>query len=62
MKTLTINIKDDHVVEKVTWMLEHFEEDGVEIISQEDWEDYHLLRDSRKDDSISFNEYLKNAD
>ena len=62
MKTLTINIKDDEVVEKVTWMLEHFEKDGVEIISREDWEDYHLLRDSRKDDSISFNEYLKNAD
>lgn len=62
MKTLTINIKDDQLVEKVTWMLEHFEKDGVEIISREDWEDYHLLRDSRKDDSISLNEYLKNAD
>jgi len=32
MHTLTINIKNDSIVEKVVWLLEHFKKDGVEII------------------------------
>ena len=36
MKSLVINIKDDTIVDKVLWMLEHFKNDGLEIISKED--------------------------
>ena len=35
MKSLVINIKDDTIVDKVLWMLEHFKDDGLEIVSKE---------------------------
>ena len=38
MKSLVINIKDDTIVDKVLWMLEHFKNDGLEIVSKEDME------------------------
>jgi len=33
---LTINIKNNNTVDKILWMLEHFKDDGVEIINQKD--------------------------
>jgi predicted nuclease with RNAse H fold len=32
MQTLTINIKNSGLTEKVMWLLEHFKKDGLEII------------------------------
>jgi len=32
---LTINIKENSTVEKILWVLEHFKNDGVEIIHPE---------------------------
>ena len=61
MKSITINIKDDSVVEKVTWMLNHFKEDGVEIISKEDLNDLVLLKSTHGEDSISLDEYFNDA-
>jgi hypothetical protein len=40
--------------------LKHFEKDEVEIIEREDWEDWKLLVSTRGEESISFEEYLKN--
>ena len=62
MQSLLINIKNDSVVDKVRWLLEHFKNDGVEIISQEDMGDLKLLSATRKEPSVSFDEYLKNED
>lgn len=39
MQTLTINIKNETLTEKVIWLLEHFKKDGVDISSKEDIED-----------------------
>jgi len=61
MQSLTINIKNETLVEKVIWLLDHFKNDGLEIISKEDIEDLKLLSATRNEDSISFEEYLKNA-
>ena len=47
MKTLTINIANDALVDKVMWLLEHFKNDGLEIVS-------------REEETISFEKYLKN--
>ena len=60
MKTLTINITNDTLVDKLMWLLEHFKNDILEIVSQEDIEDLKLLQATREEDTISFEKYLKN--
>ena len=62
MHSITINISNDMLLEKVTWLLEHFKNDGLEIVSKEDMDDLKLLKATRKEKSISFEEYLNNED
>ncbi len=62
MKTITINVKDESLVDKVLWLLEHFKKDGLEIISKEDLKDLKLIKATRDEESISFDEYLANED
>ena len=57
-----ININNDKLADKVTWLLEHFKNDGLEIVSKEDMDDFKLLRATRNEDSIPFDEYMKNED
>jgi hypothetical protein len=60
MQTLTINIENESLTEKVLWMLEHFKDDGLEITSKEDIEDLKLLKSTRNEESVLFEDYLKN--
>jgi len=61
MQTLTINIQNESLTEKVLWMLEHFKSDGLEIISsKEDIEDLKMLRSTRNEETVSIENYLKN--
>ncbi|MCP5098014.1 MAG: hypothetical protein GY943_20900 [Chloroflexi bacterium] len=60
MKTITINIKDNQLADKVLWLLEHFQGEGLEIVSKEDMDDLKLLRATRNDESVPFDDYLKN--
>jgi len=60
MQTLTINIANDTLVDKVMWLLEHFKNDGLEIVSKEDIEDLKLLKATREEETLSFEEYMKN--
>ncbi|MBD3823837.1 MAG: hypothetical protein IE916_04935 [Epsilonproteobacteria bacterium] len=60
MQSLTINIKNENLVEKVIWLLDHFKNDGLEIVAKEDIDDLKLLSASRSEETISFDEYLKN--
>ena len=60
MQTLTINIANDTLLDKVMWLLEHFKKDGLEIISKEDTEDLKLLKATRDEKTVSFEEYLSN--
>ena len=60
MQTLTINIQNETLAEKVLWMLEHFKSDGLEITSKEDVEDLKLLKSTRNEETVSFENYLKN--
>ena len=60
MQTLTINIANDTLLNKVMWLLEHFKNDGLEIVSKEDIEDLKLLKATREEPTLSFEEYLKN--
>ena len=62
MQSITININNDKLVDKVTWLLEHFKNDGLEIVLKEDMDDFKLLKATRNEDSIPFDEYMKNED
>jgi outer membrane lipopolysaccharide assembly protein LptE/RlpB len=61
MQTLTINIQNETLTKKVLWMLEHFKSDGLEISSKEDIEDLKLLKSTRKEETVSFENYLTNV-
>ncbi|WP_164468970.1 hypothetical protein [Aliarcobacter cryaerophilus] len=60
MNSFVINIKDESLKDKVLWLLEHFKNDGLEIVSKKDLDDLKLLKASREDETIDFEEYLKN--
>ncbi len=60
MQTITINVKDEALVDKVLWLLEHFQKDGLEIVSKEDIDDLKLLKATRDEESTSLEKYLKN--
>ena len=60
MHTLTINIQNESLTEKVLWLLEHLKQDGLEITSKEDIEDLKLLNKTRDEQTVSFEDYLKN--
>ncbi|MBF0204300.1 MAG: hypothetical protein HQK67_08280 [Desulfamplus sp.] len=63
---MTIKIKNELLTEKIVWLLNHIKEDGMEIsfnddIQVLDMKDLELLRATRNDKSISFDDYLHNA-
>ena len=58
MQTLTVNIQDDIVLDKVISLLEPLKNDGVEIVSQEDLSDLKLLKATRDEETISLESYL----
>lgn len=60
MRSMTINISNDRLADKIIWLLEHFKDEGLEIISKEDMDDLRLLRATRNEDSVPFDEYMKN--
>ena len=61
MRTLTINIKNSETYEKINWLLKKLKDD-VEIISEEDLGDLILLAETRGEESVPFEEFLKNED
>ncbi|MEZ4526497.1 MAG: hypothetical protein R2941_11315 [Desulfobacterales bacterium] len=60
MQTIIININNEILADKVAWLLDHFKNEGLEIVSKEDTDDLKLLRNTRNEESIPFDEYLKN--
>ena len=52
MQTLTINIQNETLTEKVLWFLEHLKKDGLEVTSKEDIEDLKLLKNTRDEESV----------
>ena len=59
MKTITIGIKDQETYDKLKWFFEKLKNE-IEIISAEDFEDLILLAKTRDEESIPFEEFLKN--
>ena len=44
---------------KMIWLLQHFKNDGLEIVPKENMDDLKLLKATRNEDSIPFETYLK---
>jgi len=59
MQTIVINVNNDVLADKVRWLLEHFKNEGLEIVSKEDAYDLKLLRATRNEESVPFDECLK---
>ena len=57
MQTLTINIEDRSLTQKVMWLLEHFKQDGLKIVEYEDLHDLKLLAQTRDEEHTPFEEY-----
>ncbi|MEA1916322.1 MAG: hypothetical protein U9N42_02210 [Campylobacterota bacterium] len=49
---LSLNIKNEEIMEKLLWMLEHFKNDGVEII---DIDNKYTLETYKKIKNFNFN-------
>ena len=58
MQAITINVRDHKLADKVTWLLEHFRDDGLEIVSREDIENLKMLKATRGEETVSFEDYL----
>ena len=62
MKSITVNINNDKLANKVIKLLKSFKNEGLEIVSKEDMSDLKLLKATRNEESVSFDEYLENED
>ena len=60
MQTLTLGFKDSATEEKILWFLNHFKDDGVEVLSKGDLSDLRAVIATRNDEKISLEDYLKN--
>ncbi|MBW6534869.1 MAG: hypothetical protein K0B11_07670 [Mariniphaga sp.] len=60
MKSITINISNDKLAKKVIDMLSGFKKEELEIVAKEDLEDLKLLKATRDDESVPFEDYLRN--
>lgn len=59
MKSITINFNNDSLADKVIGILELLKKDGLEIVLKEDMDDLKLLKATRNEESVSFEEFLK---
>jgi len=59
MKTITININNDKLADKVIGLLEFLKNEGLEIVSKEDVDDLKLLKETRGEASVLLEDYLK---
>jgi len=66
MTMLTVKIENDSIADKIKWLLQHFTKDGVQVFDDsietiaKDDQDYNLLKQSKGEERVSFNDYLKN--
>ncbi len=54
MHSLIINVENKELMDKILWMLKHFENDGVEIAVSQDFEDLKMLKATRSDVTVPF--------
>lgn len=51
MKRLVVDVRNEKILDKLLWVLKHFEKDGVEIAevgAEEEWEEEYLEKHWRE--------------
>lgn len=61
METITLTIYNLKIKQEIINFLQHFPETDIELTTLEDIDDLRLLKNTRYEESISFSEYLENA-
>ncbi len=61
MQSLTINVHNEQLFSKVMWLLEHFKQEGLEIVDREDMTDLKILAETRHEGIVPFDVYFKRA-
>lgn len=62
MESIALTIHNAEVKQEILDFLKHFSSKDIELSSIEDIEDLKLLQNTRQEDTVSFADYLKNAD
>jgi len=62
VESIALNIHNDKIKQEIFDFLKKFPNDEVEMMPIEDAEDLQLLQRTRHEETISFSDYLKNAD
>ena len=62
MESIALTIHNDKIKQEIFDFLKKFPNNEVELMPIEDAEDLHLLQRTRNEETISFSDYLKNAD
>ena len=62
MESIALTIHNPKVKQEIISFLKRFSVEDLELTSIEDIEDLKLLQNTRHEDTVSFADYLKNAD
>jgi hypothetical protein len=54
MQSLTINVHNEQLFSKVVWLLEHFKQEGLEIVDREDMTDLKMLSETRHEETVPY--------
>jgi hypothetical protein len=63
MHTIAIESANLESFNKIKWMLEHFANDGIKIIEEEDFKDLQIIKEARKQrDAKPLDDFLKSLE
>ncbi|MFZ1643089.1 MAG: hypothetical protein WAV07_16995 [Candidatus Contendobacter sp.] len=62
MESIALTIHNDKIRQEIFDFLKKFPTDELELMPIEDAEDLQLLQKTRHEETISFSDYLNNAD
>lgn len=63
MHTLTIESDNAEIFNKILWVLEHFKDEGVNIIKENDFKDLELIKEARRErDTQSIDTFFKSVE
>ena len=54
MQSLTINVHNEQLFSKLMWLLEHFKQEGLEIVDREDMTDLKILAETRHEETVPY--------
>jgi hypothetical protein len=61
MENITLTIRNTAIKQEILNFLQRFSAADLEFTTLEDLEDLKLLKNTRHEETVSFEEYLKNA-